>query len=72
MKLAEMKAKQIEFDILAGHFDEMLARYKLQTMLSVVAPDITPKITPTLKEVWEKYLDPTPILSCDRGLSGLS
>ncbi|MFH7242125.1 MAG: Arm DNA-binding domain-containing protein [Spirulina sp.] len=27
-KLAEMKAKEIELDILSGHFDETLTRYK--------------------------------------------
>lgn len=56
-KLAEMKAKQIELDILSGHFDETLASYKLQSVLSVASPDITPKPTPKLKNVWEQYLE---------------
>ena len=56
-KLAEMKAKQIELDILSGHFDETLESYKLQSVMSVASPDITPKATPKLKEVWEQYLE---------------
>jgi integrase len=56
-KLAEMKAREIELDILAGHFDETLAKYKPQSTLSVASPDITPKLTPALPELWQKYCD---------------
>lgn len=52
-----MKAKQIELDILSGHFDETLASYKPQTVMSVASPDITPKPTPKLKDIWEQYLE---------------
>ncbi|MBW4520680.1 MAG: site-specific integrase [Scytolyngbya sp. HA4215-MV1] len=54
-KLAEMKAREIELDILAGHFDQTLSKYKPQSSLSVSAPDITPKVTPSLPEIWKRY-----------------
>jgi integrase len=55
-KLAEMKARQIELDILSGNFDSTLAKYKPQSVLSTVTP-ITPIATPklTLAELWERY-----------------
>lgn len=56
-KLAEMKAREIELDILSGHFDETLAKYKPQSALSTAAPDITPTVTPKLDELWEKFLE---------------
>lgn len=54
-KLAEMRARQIELDILSGNFDESLEKYKPKTALSLVAPitPVTPKISFT--ELWEKY-----------------
>ncbi|MGG6295960.1 Arm DNA-binding domain-containing protein [Leptolyngbya sp. AN02str] len=55
-KLAEMKAREIELDILAGHFDQTLEKYKPQSALKVVAPEeVTPKVTPTIQELWEQY-----------------
>lgn len=58
-KLAEMKAREIELDILSGHFDETLVKYKPHSALTTAAPDITPTITPTpsLKELWEKFVE---------------
>ncbi|MFM7428055.1 MAG: Arm DNA-binding domain-containing protein [Elainella sp.] len=57
-KLAEMKARQIELDILSGNFDSTLAKYKPQSALDAVAP-ITPVVTPkpTLEELWKSYTD---------------
>jgi integrase len=40
-KLAEMKAREIELDMLSGHFDESLAKYKAGPSLSTDSPDIT-------------------------------
>ena len=55
-KLAEMKAREIELDILAGHFDESLAKYKPQKALSVEPDlDITPTVTPTIPDLWSQY-----------------
>ncbi|MDB9376131.1 site-specific integrase [Nodularia sphaerocarpa] len=47
--LAEMKARQIELDILAGHFDFSLAKYKIQTDVSIKAKVYN------LLEIWEQY-----------------
>jgi hypothetical protein len=45
-KLAEMKARQIELDILSGNFDPTLAKYKPESLLSTVTPTtLPPKIT---------------------------
>jgi len=54
-KLAELKAREIELDILSGHFDETLAKYKFQSALSVATP--TPALTPKLNELWEKFIE---------------
>jgi integrase len=58
-RLAEMTANQIRLDIISRNFDETLAKYKPKSALSVVAPDITPKVTPTpsLAELWEKFVE---------------
>jgi integrase len=56
-KLAELKAREIELDILSGHFDETLAKYKTQSALSVESLDITPKPTPKLSGLWQQYVD---------------
>jgi integrase len=62
-KLAEAKARQLELDILSGHFDHTLERYKPQVVLSVATPDITPQITPqitpkvSLAELWEGFVE---------------
>jgi integrase len=57
-KLAEMKASEIEKDILYERFDETLQKYKPKTSLSTVTP-ITPiqKFKPKLDELWNKYSD---------------
>ena len=56
-KLAEMKANQIELDIISGHFDETLKIYRPQSALSTASPDITPSVTPSLSEIWEKFIE---------------
>lgn len=56
-KLAEAKARQIELDLLSGNFDETLAKYKPQSVLSSLTPDITPKAAITLPELWAKYVE---------------
>jgi integrase len=57
-KLAQMKATEIEKDILYERFDETLAKYKPKSALSTVTP-ITPIATPaiTLAEIWTKYVE---------------
>lgn len=55
-KLAQMKANAIELDILAGHFDETLARYKpKKAATKELVQEITPKPTLTLLELWSQY-----------------
>lgn len=58
-KLAEAKARQIELDILSENFDETLAKYKPQSALSTVTPEITPNEPSviSLKELWQQYMD---------------
>jgi integrase len=57
-KLAQMKATEIEKDILYERFDETLAKYKPKSALSTVTP-ITPISTPAvnLAEIWTKYVE---------------
>lgn len=47
--LAEMKAKQIQLNILSGNFDETLAKYKPQAAVSANEP-APPESLPKLKE----------------------
>lgn len=47
-RLAEAKAHQIELDILSGNFDETLAKYKPQSVLSIATPSISSEIAITL------------------------
>ncbi|NJM22230.1 MAG: DUF3596 domain-containing protein [Richelia sp. RM2_1_2] len=60
-KLAEMKARQIELDILSENFDQTLGKYKPESLIAKVkAP--TPREQPTevaasLIELWESYID---------------
>ena len=54
-KLADLKAREIELDILSGHFDETLAKCKFHSTLSVATP--TPTLTPKLDELWKKIID---------------
>ncbi len=56
-KVADQKARQIELDIVSGNFDETLTKYKPQSAMSVETPEITPKITPGLKELWEPFIE---------------
>ncbi|NJR60437.1 MAG: DUF3596 domain-containing protein [Cyanobacteria bacterium CRU_2_1] len=55
-KLAQLKASEIEKDILYERFDPTLERYKAGSALSTVTP-ITPiaKAKPQLDELWAKY-----------------
>jgi integrase len=55
-KLAELKASEIEKDILFERFDPTLEKYKPRSSLSTITP-ITPiqKTKPELDELWEKY-----------------
>lgn len=55
-KLAELKAAEIEKDILYERLDETLAKYKPASSLSTVTP-VTPiqKPKPQLDELWDKY-----------------
>lgn len=51
-----MRAREIELDILAGHFDETLEKYKPQSKRKLEAPEkITPKPIPTILELWSQY-----------------
>ncbi len=56
-RLAEMKAREIELDIISDNFDPTLVKYKPQSALSVASPEITPKVTPKLSELWQLYVD---------------
>ncbi|BAB75202.1 MULTISPECIES: Arm DNA-binding domain-containing protein [Nostocaceae] len=56
-KAAEAKKNQIELDIASGNFDPTLDKYKPQSVLSTVEPDITPKFTPKITELWESYIN---------------
>lgn len=56
-KLAEMKAREIELDIISGNFDPTMAKYKPQSALSVASLDITPKVTPKLADLWQQYVN---------------
>lgn len=66
-KLAEIKAKEIEKDILYERFDpNHLDKYKPNSALSTVTPTVTPisEPQPSLAELWEKYTEfKTPSLS---------
>lgn len=57
-KLAEMKARQIELDIISENFDLTLKKYKPGSALST-ADSVTPISTPKLLlgELWQSYTD---------------
>lgn len=57
-KLAQMRATEIEKDILYERFDPTLEKYKPQSALSTVTP-VTPISTPklTLTQLWEKFVE---------------
>lgn len=50
--LAQMKAKQIELDILSGNFDETLAKYKYGA-----DGDADKSQKPSLADLWDKFMD---------------
>ena len=56
-KAAEAKKNQIELDIASGNFDPTLNKYKPQSVLSTAEPEITPKVTPKILELWEGYIN---------------
>jgi integrase len=58
-KLAEAKARQLELDMLSGHFDPTLERYKPQVAMSVATPDIQPQVPPkiSLADLWEGFVE---------------
>lgn len=58
-KLAEMKARQIEMDIISGNFDNTLTKYKPASALSTVTSTFTPILTPkpSLGDLWERYTE---------------
>lgn len=60
-KLADLKAKEIEKDILFERFDETLVKYKNpnNSALSSVTPEFTPtrQADPALDVLWERYVD---------------
>lgn len=57
-QLAQMKASEIEKDILYERFDPTLEKYKPKSVLSTVTP-VTPISTPkpNLSELWGKYIE---------------
>ncbi|MBW4553861.1 MAG: site-specific integrase [Aphanocapsa sp. GSE-SYN-MK-11-07L] len=57
-KLAEMKARAIELDIVSGNFDTSLTKYKPQSAMSTATP-VTPIVTPKpdLGSLWERYVE---------------
>ncbi len=58
--LAEMKAKQIQLDILSGNFDATLAKYKPQAATKVDESEPLPERKtsgPSLDELWEKFVE---------------
>ncbi len=56
-KVAEMKARQIELDIMSGNFDPTLAKYKPEALLHKVTPSITPIVATSLVDLWENYVE---------------
>ena len=61
-KLAEMKAKQIELDILCNNFDITLGRYKPQSQQDIFkssAPDeeTSPESSVSLADLWDSYTE---------------
>jgi integrase len=57
-KVAQMRARQIELDILSGHFDHTLARYKPQASVAPDSPELPPiDSTPDLAQIWGRFLE---------------
>nr|WP_052289877.1 IS256 family transposase [Scytonema millei] len=58
-RATQMRANQIELDLISGNFDETLTKYKPQAALSTVStitPISTP-VNPSLAELWEKFVE---------------
>jgi hypothetical protein len=55
--MAELRAREMQLDMLSGHFDSTLAKYKPDYAIAPDEPEITPKITPNLEELWQQYVD---------------
>lgn len=62
-RVAEQRARRIEDDMRlqlahgGNYFDPTLAKYKPETTLSVADPDMRPKPSLKLKELWERYVE---------------
>jgi integrase len=58
-KLAEMRAREIELDMVSGNFDPTLTKYKPHVALAIASPDLTPKITPkvSLAVLWASFVE---------------
>ncbi|WP_238993798.1 Arm DNA-binding domain-containing protein [Calothrix sp. PCC 6303] len=58
-KLAEMKSRQIELDILCNNFDVTLERYKPQSQQVVFTPSVTPVVESyaSLADLWDSYTE---------------
>ncbi|MEL6462084.1 MAG: tyrosine-type recombinase/integrase [Cyanobacteria bacterium J06621_15] len=60
-KLAEMKAKQIELDMLSGNFDPTLTKYKPESLVARVKASTPPpqptQVAASLADLWESYID---------------
>lgn len=55
-KVAELKARQIELDIISNNFDATLAKYRPESV-RVLEKLRKPKATPNLAELWEAYTE---------------
>lgn len=56
-KAAEIKAKQIELDILSGHFDPTLKKYQFITYETPKSKFEQPKNSITFVEIYQKYIN---------------
>ncbi|PAX45844.1 Arm DNA-binding domain-containing protein [Brunnivagina elsteri] len=58
-KLAEMKARQIELDILCNNFDITLGKYKPQSEQIIFTPSLTPVVETgaSLADLWDSYTE---------------
>ncbi|KAM3110114.1 Arm DNA-binding domain-containing protein [Phormidesmis sp. 146-33] len=57
-KVAEQKARQIELDIVSGHFDSTLEKYKPQHLhagAAIAAPEVL--ALPSLADLWSKFVE---------------
>lgn len=56
-KLAEMKARQIELDILSANFDPTLAKYKPESSQPLVKTSTKPVVAASLVDLWDGYIN---------------